>query len=185
MAYGKEIKKADLINQINLDEADLLNEYLEIIIEFGYMTLFAESAPFAPILILLFYSIELRSDLFKLSTVTKRPHSTRKRSIGIWYNIMSFISILSVFTNLLLTITYRDGKKYVHLDKENIGLGQMLNFFILEHSVLIIFLLLKLVFSTKAKWVQLFHARREYNFKNKSVSKSIFKTFLSRKVSGS
>jgi hypothetical protein len=184
MIYGKDLKKPDVINQLNLDEADLLNEYLEIIIEFGYMTLFAESAPFAPIFILLFYSIELRSDLFKLSTVTKRPHNVRKRSIGIWFNIMSFISILSVFTNLLFTMTYNEGKSYVHLDKENIGFGQMLNFFILEHSVLIIFLILRLVFSSRAPWVQLFYARREYNFKNKSVSKSVFKTLLSKRLSG-
>jgi hypothetical protein len=146
------------------------------------MTLFAESAPFAPIIILFFYSIELRSDLFKLSTVTKRPHSVRKRSIGIWYNIMSFISILSVFTNLLFTLTYREGANYVKLDKNNIGFGQMFNLFVLEHSVLIILLILRLAISSKAKWVELFYARREYKLKNNSVNKTIFKTFLSKRI---
>ena len=179
MLYGKELKKSDILSQVNLDAIEIFDDFIEVILEFAYMTIFAESAPFAPIFIMIFNTIEIRSDLFKLSTVHKRPACVRKRSIGIWLQIMQIISFISIFTNLLLSFTYKENETNTTLDV--IGVSQLLTFFIVEHSVLIIIFLIRVIISSKAKWVQLFYDRREYNLKNQDVKISLFKNLFKNK----
>jgi hypothetical protein len=162
MIYKGDLKKSNLLSQLDLEDVEMFDEYLEIILEYGYMSLFAESFPLAPVIVLIYNSIEIRSDLVKLATVMKRPSFVRKRNIGTWYYIMQFISCLSVFTNLFYTfyITYddKDGQY---------GVTQLLDFFVLEHAVLLIFIIFRLAFSNKEKWVKLFLDRREYRLKKK------------------
>ncbi len=179
MLYGKDLKKSDVISQVNLDAIETFDDFIEIILEFAYMTIFAESAPFAPIFIIIFNTIEIRSDLFKLTTVHKRPQCVRKRSIGIWYQIMQIISFLSVFTNLLFTFAYKGYQQKTTLD--GIGVSQLLIFFVVEHSVLIIILLLRIIISSKAKWVQLFYDRRDHRLKNQDVKITLFKKLFKTK----
>jgi hypothetical protein len=134
---------------------------MEVVIEFGYMILFAECLPIAPIMVLIFNNIEIRSDMFKLATVKKRPQFVRKRNIGIWYYIMQFLSLLSIFTNLLYSLTYRD------LSGLKMGEHRLIDFFMLEHLVLVIFIVVKFAISNQAAWVKLFLERRDYRLKNK------------------
>jgi hypothetical protein len=160
MIYPKELKKADIVSQSDLEDVEMFDEYLEVILEFGYMTLFAESFPLAPIIVLIFNNIEIRSDLVKLATVKKRPDFIRKRNIGTWYYVMQFLSLLAVFTNLFYTF-------YITTDsKTEVGVTQLLDFFVLEHVVLIIFVIVRFVFKNREEWVRIFLERREYRMKH-------------------
>jgi len=158
MKLGNQISLKEVMTQIQLDDYDTFNDYLTIIIEFGYLTLFAACFPLAPIIILIVNTIEIRSDLFKLSTVFRRPRIARQKNIGSWQYIIRVISILSVFTNLLFNIMFGNSK-------EHLGIYHVLNFFVMEHLILAIIVLLKLSISHKPKWVKLFLERREYNMK--------------------
>ncbi|XP_075923859.1 anoctamin-5-like, partial [Petromyzon marinus] len=77
----------------------LFDEYLEMVIQFGFVTLFVASFPLAPLLALLNNIIEVRVDAWKLVTKMRRPVVSRARGIGAWADILSFIATLSVITN--------------------------------------------------------------------------------------
>ncbi|OCT86226.1 anoctamin-2 [Xenopus laevis] len=77
----------------------LTPEYMEMIIQFGFVTLFVASFPLAPLFALLNNIIEVRLDAKKFVTELRRPDAVRSRDIGIWYNILSGIGKFSVIIN--------------------------------------------------------------------------------------
>ncbi|XP_069018730.1 anoctamin-2 [Embiotoca jacksoni] len=74
-------------------------EYMEMIIQYGFVSLFVASFPLAPAFALLNNVIEIRLDASKFVTEIRRPDSVRCKDIGIWYNILCGISKFSVITN--------------------------------------------------------------------------------------
>ncbi|XP_019747432.1 anoctamin-2b isoform X1 [Hippocampus comes] len=90
--------------QWNLDYAlapfeGLTPEYMEMIIQFGFVSLFVASFPLAPLFALLNNVIEIRLDAKKFVTELRRPVAARAKDIGIWYNILSGMGKFSVIIN--------------------------------------------------------------------------------------
>ncbi|XP_054911527.1 anoctamin-2b isoform X2 [Poeciliopsis prolifica] len=90
--------------QWNLDYAlapfeGLTPEYMEMIIQFGFVSLFVASFPLAPLFALLNNVIEIRLDARKFVTELRRPVTARAKDIGVWYNILSGMGKLSVIIN--------------------------------------------------------------------------------------
>ncbi|NP_001365026.1 anoctamin-1 isoform f [Homo sapiens] len=79
--------------------AGLTPEYMEMIIQFGFVTLFVASFPLAPLFALLNNIIEIRLDAKKFVTELRRPVAVRAKDIGIWYNILRGIGKLAVIIN--------------------------------------------------------------------------------------
>ncbi|KAM9311169.1 anoctamin-2 [Gastrophryne carolinensis] len=77
----------------------LTPEYMEMIIQFGFVTLFVASFPLAPLFALLNNVIEVRLDARKFVAELRRPDAVRAKDIGIWYNILSGIGKFSVLIN--------------------------------------------------------------------------------------
>ncbi|XP_053319548.1 anoctamin-2 [Spea bombifrons] len=77
----------------------LTPEYMEMIIQFGFVTLFVASFPLAPLFALLNNIIEVRLDAKKFVAELRRPDAVRAKDIGIWYNILSGIGKFSVIIN--------------------------------------------------------------------------------------
>ncbi|XP_026120897.1 anoctamin-1-like [Carassius auratus] len=74
-------------------------EYMEMVIQYGFVTLFVASFPLAPVFALLNNIIEIRLDAAKFVTEIRRPDAVSAKEIGIWYNILSGISKFAVITN--------------------------------------------------------------------------------------
>ncbi|KAM4618259.1 anoctamin-1 [Polymixia lowei] len=74
-------------------------EYMEMIIQYGFVSLFVASFPLAPAFALLNNVIEIRLDAAKFVSEIRRPDAVRCKDIGIWYNILCGISKFSVITN--------------------------------------------------------------------------------------
>ncbi|KAM9376072.1 anoctamin-1 [Pholidichthys leucotaenia] len=74
-------------------------EYMEMIIQYGFVTLFVASFPLAPAFALLNNVIEIRLDAAKFVTEIRRPDARRCKDIGVWFNILCGISKFSVITN--------------------------------------------------------------------------------------
>ncbi|XP_067850237.1 anoctamin-1a isoform X2 [Heptranchias perlo] len=84
----------------NLDPfAGLTPEYMEMIIQFGFVTLFVASFPLAPLFALLNNVIEIRLDAKKFTRELRRPDAAKSKDIGIWYNILRGIGKLAVIIN--------------------------------------------------------------------------------------
>ena len=59
-------------------------DYLEMFIQFGYVTLFSSAYPLAALCALLNNVMEVRGDAFKLCFVHQRPFVQRAAGIGTW-----------------------------------------------------------------------------------------------------
>eukprot|EP00913_Durusdinium_trenchii_P004273 g3961.t1 len=70
----------EVLDQPHYEQFD---DFLEMVIEFGYVTLFASAFPLAAVVSLVSNLIELKSDMFKLACVYQRPISHRMKSIGL------------------------------------------------------------------------------------------------------
>nr|XP_029733088.1 anoctamin-4-like isoform X6 [Aedes albopictus] len=77
----------------------LFPEYLEMVLQYGFVTIFVAAFPLAPFFALMNNILEMRLDAKKLLTFYRRPVSQRVRDIGIWYRILDSIGKLSVITN--------------------------------------------------------------------------------------
>ena len=77
-----------------------------VVLQFGYMTLFAPAFPFGFFIGYLNNLVELRSDGFKICMLNRRPLYRCAEDIGTWNYILDVMSTLSVITNAtLLAIT--------------------------------------------------------------------------------
>ncbi|XP_073687540.1 anoctamin-1 isoform X3 [Garra rufa] len=79
--------------------AGLTPEYMEMIIQFGFVTLFVASFPLAPLFALLNNIIEIRLDAKKFVAELRRPDAARAKDIGIWYNILRGVAKVAVIVN--------------------------------------------------------------------------------------
>uniref|UniRef100_A0A8C8AY94 Anoctamin n=1 Tax=Otus sunia TaxID=257818 RepID=A0A8C8AY94_9STRI len=86
----------------------LTPEYMEMIIQFGFVTLFVASFPLAPLFALLNNIIEVRLDAKKFVAELRRPDTVRAKDIGIWYNILSGIGKFSVIINAFVIAVTSD-----------------------------------------------------------------------------
>lgn len=80
----------------------LFYEYLEMVLQFGFVTIFVAAFPLAPLFALINNTFEIRLDAKKIITSYRRPVAQRVKSIGIWYTILDTIATLSVVTNAII-----------------------------------------------------------------------------------
>ncbi|CAI4232512.1 unnamed protein product [Auanema sp. JU1783] len=80
----------------------LFDEYLEMVIQFGFVTLFVAAFPLAPLFAVINNILEIRVDAKKFLCVTQRPTPAQAKNIGIWLNILDVISKASVTINALV-----------------------------------------------------------------------------------
>ena len=103
---GGTVKLTDVEKQFIAAEYDLLlgtfKDYGEMVIQFGYCTLFVAAFPLAPMLALVNNFIEVRVDAWKLCQVYRRPFPMGAEDIGTWYSFLEIMSTLAVITNMAL-----------------------------------------------------------------------------------
>ncbi|XP_060924141.1 anoctamin-1a [Limanda limanda] len=100
-------KEEELANSLHRHEKDhllgpfvgLSPEYMEMIIQFGMVTLFVASFPLAPLFALLNNIIEIRLDAKKFVMQLRRPIAAKAKDIGIWYNLLRGLSKVAVIVN--------------------------------------------------------------------------------------
>jgi hypothetical protein len=83
-------------------EYESFDDWIEIIIQFGYVVLFSACFPFAGFLAFLSNIVEIRSDYFKLLFVFRRPRKLQDENIGVWLNVFKALSYCSILTNAII-----------------------------------------------------------------------------------
>ena len=78
---------------------NVFQDYSELSVQFGFLSLFSAAFPVAPLLALLSNYIEVRSDGLKLLLSFRRPWPVGAEDIGSWYTIFDIIGVLSIFSN--------------------------------------------------------------------------------------
>lgn len=77
----------------------LFNEYLDVVIQFGFVTLFVTAFPLAPVFALINSLLEVRVDAYNFVVAMRRPLPERARDLGVWLKIIDAISKTAVLTN--------------------------------------------------------------------------------------
>uniref|UniRef100_A0A668APH9 Anoctamin n=1 Tax=Myripristis murdjan TaxID=586833 RepID=A0A668APH9_9TELE len=80
----------------------LFEEYLEMVLQFGFITIFVAAFPLAPLFALLNNWVEVRLDAHKFVCEYRRPVAERVQNIGVWFNILEALSHMSVIANAFL-----------------------------------------------------------------------------------
>uniref|UniRef100_A0A803TX32 Anoctamin n=1 Tax=Anolis carolinensis TaxID=28377 RepID=A0A803TX32_ANOCA len=86
----------------SIGKLGLFYEYLEMVIQFGFVTLFVASFPLAPLLALINNLLEIRVDAWKITTQFRRMVPEKAQGIGAWQPIMQGIALLAVVTNAMI-----------------------------------------------------------------------------------
>uniref|UniRef100_A0A671LFR7 Anoctamin n=1 Tax=Sinocyclocheilus anshuiensis TaxID=1608454 RepID=A0A671LFR7_9TELE len=86
----------------SFSQLGLFYEYLEMVIQFGFITLFVASFPLAPLLALMNNILEVRVDAWKFTTQFRRPVAAKVHNIGAWNEILNMIAVFSVVTNAFI-----------------------------------------------------------------------------------
>ncbi|XP_053362770.1 anoctamin-7 [Clarias gariepinus] len=80
----------------------LFDEYLEMVLQFGFITIFVAACPLAPVFALVNNWVEVRLDAQKFVCEYRRPVAQRAQDIGIWFAILEVITYLAVISNAFL-----------------------------------------------------------------------------------
>ncbi len=102
---GKKGKSPQWVRDFKLAEwghQGLFYEYLEMVIQYGFVTIFVSAFPLAPFFALINNLFELRLDAKKLLVHHRRPVAVRVKDIGVWLQIMEALGRISVLTNALI-----------------------------------------------------------------------------------
>jgi len=85
-----------------VENEGLFQEYLEMVLQFGFITIFVAAFPLAPLFALLNNWVEIRLDAQKFVCETRRAVAERAENIGIWFKILEMLAQLAVISNAFL-----------------------------------------------------------------------------------
>ena len=108
-----------------------LDDYMEIVITYGYIVMFSAAFPLLPLLALIMGVIEFRVDAFKLCNLTKRPVPYPANSIGKWQGITNSISVIGALTNTAIFIFTTDIFDFASTSEK------WIMFMVIEHGLLL------------------------------------------------
>jgi anoctamin-10 len=126
-------------NEAELPGYDVTDDLREMVIQFGYLSLFSVVWPLVPVSFLINNWIELRSDAVKICIESQRPTPFRSDGIGPWLDSLSFLSWLgSVTTAALVYLFSNDGLGPDGTPATIKGWALLLTIFFSEHIYLVV-----------------------------------------------
>ncbi|KAK3237448.1 hypothetical protein CYMTET_52480 [Cymbomonas tetramitiformis] len=171
--YGEKESVTQALEDSKKDKYEQFDDFLEMVIEFGYVTMFASAFPLGAALSLVYNVVEMKSDAIKLSWACQRPPSMRAANIGTWQTVLSTMTVLAAITNVMifgfgsdqmmewLPGWYTDlgGKREL---AEGMGRFVVGGVFVIEHVVLMVVMFLHYAIPDMPSDVQVEVARRAY-----------------------
>ena len=163
------------MEELEKDEHEIFDDYMEMIMTFGYITMFASVFTLGATCIFIFILIETRSDIFKLDKTRRRPMPTKTYTIGSWSIIIDIFCFLSVFSNIIVSCFASDQiddlLPWMRDLKENSETA-IITVFTLEHLLLFSVTGIKMYLDKPPSWVEAFVARKAYKETNQHHSES-------------
>jgi len=82
--------------------SNTIDDMSEMVVQFGYVTLFVMCFPLIPLLAIINNIFELKVDATNLVMSSQRPDPNGSDGLGTWNSVLNLFSIMSVATNALL-----------------------------------------------------------------------------------
>ena len=86
----------------NLEIDGTAEDYMELVIQFGFLCLFAVNFPISYMLAFITNIAEIQVDKLKIVRFKRRPVPENAKDLGTWFLIIDLISFLSIFFNAAL-----------------------------------------------------------------------------------
>ncbi|XP_021113372.1 anoctamin-10 isoform X3 [Heterocephalus glaber] len=134
------------------------DDYLELFLQFGYVSLFSCVYPLAAAFAVLNNFTEVNSDALKMCRVFKRPFSEPSASIGVWQLAFETMSVIAVVTNCAL-IGMSPQVNAVFPDSKT---ELVLIVVVVEHVLLALKFILAFAIPDKPRHIQMKLARLEF-----------------------
>ncbi|XP_076971341.1 anoctamin-9 isoform X2 [Tamandua tetradactyla] len=96
-AVLREWQRNYLLNSVHI--FSLFDEFMEMMIQYGFTTIFVAAFPLAPLLALLSNLVEIRLDAIKMLRLQRRLVPRKAKDIGTWLQLLEAIGVLTVITN--------------------------------------------------------------------------------------
>ena len=142
-----DIKYQSSLHQLLVEDADnMIYEYTEVIILFGFVCLFSSSAPLTPLIILVLVWTEKIVDLFKMFYLERFESLDKENGIGIYNFLMKILLFIGNLTNIGVVLFSKSFRL------KNDLYYKILIFLCIENSLLIIGFLLN--FNFLPKWFE-------------------------------
>ncbi|EDL17994.1 Trp53 inducible protein 5, isoform CRA_a [Mus musculus] len=93
----KEWQRNYYMNPINT--FSLFDEFMEMMIQYGFTTIFVAAFPLAPLLALFSNLVEIRLDAIKMVRLQRRLVPRKAKDIGTWLQVLETIGVLAVIAN--------------------------------------------------------------------------------------
>ncbi|KAI4174091.1 MAG: hypothetical protein LQ343_002537 [Gyalolechia ehrenbergii] len=125
--------------EAELDVYDVTTDLREMVIQFGYLSLFSVVWPLTPVSFVINNWVELRSDAVKICVEMQRPTPLRADTIGPWLDSLGFLTWLgSITTAALVYLFSNDGLGPDGTPASIQGWALLLTVFFSEHVYLLV-----------------------------------------------
>ena len=160
--------------EVEKDSYEVFDDYIEMLIQFGYITLFASAFPLASFVAIFANVVEYRSDCWKLSRVCRRPNVVKTDGIGMWKTLLKMMVSLSALTNcLIFAFTSSQLRQFIPENYISDEFGRpalktgaaeetMLLMLAMEHSLIVLAALIKSVVPKVPQHVKNEISKRDY-----------------------
>ena len=163
-----------------------LFDYIEMIIEFGYVALFGTSLPVLPLLLLFEILFEIRVDAWKICNIYKRADPHRSEDIGVFKDIILIMAYVGAINNSGLIIFTSGIVKNILANTtfSNEPFSYLVAFVVLEHVLLIGMFLISVLIPDNPEMVEkgLIWSERMINEKlykaNNEIKYTLFKSII-------
>jgi len=125
--------------EAELDVYDVTTDLREMVLQFGYLSLFSVVWPLTACSFIVNDWLELRTDAIKICVEMQRPTPWRADTIGPWLDSLSFLTWFgSITTSALVYLFSNDGLGPGGTPKDIKGWALLLSIFLSEHIFLIV-----------------------------------------------
>ncbi|XP_037538556.1 anoctamin-10 [Nematolebias whitei] len=139
----------------------LFAEYIELLVQFGYLSLFSCVFPLTAVLLLLNNITEIRTDAYKICKLFRKPFFPPVAGMGVWQIAFEVLSFVSVVSNCwLLVLSPRLQKRCQEGEMSSINL--LLGAVIVEHLLILVKVILAALIPDEPGWIRKKREHMEY-----------------------
>ncbi|XP_034143924.1 anoctamin-10 isoform X2 [Esox lucius] len=139
----------------------LFGEYIELLLQFGFLSLFSCVYPLTATLLLLNNITEIRGDAYKICKLFRKPFSPPVSNIGVWqtaFEVLGFVSVMSNCWLLLLSPRVQEFCLEGGISSKNILLFAIL----VEHVLILFKMVLAFMIPDEPDWVRIKREQKEF-----------------------
>ncbi|KAK1803982.1 hypothetical protein P4O66_003917 [Electrophorus voltai] len=139
----------------------LFAEYIELLVQFGYLSLFSCVYPLTALLLLLNNITEIRGDAYKICHLFRKPFSPPEASIGVWQTAFELLGFFSVLSNCWLFLMAPRVRAFLQ-NAAFSPAGVLLLAVFIEHVLIVVKLILAFMIPDEPDWVRIKREQIEY-----------------------